>query len=101
MLKKLPIRIDRRKIQRFCFKHHITSLRLFGSVLTPKFNKKSDVDVLVEFDRKHIPTLFQFVDIEEELSEMFGREVDLNTPSSLSRFFRSAVLAQAEYLFDT
>lgn len=101
MLKKLPISIDKRKIQRFCSKHHITSLRLFGSVLTSKFNKKSDIDVLVEFDRKYIPTLFQFVDIEEELSEMFGREVDLNTPSSLSRFFRNAILAQAEYLYDS
>ena len=99
MLKKLPIPVDKRKIQRFCSKHHITSLRLFGSVLTSKFTRKSDVDVLVEFDRKHIPTLFQFVDIEEELSELFGREVNLKTPGSLSRFFRNDVLSQAEYLY--
>jgi predicted nucleotidyltransferase len=99
MTQKLPISIDRKKIQRFCTKHHITSLGLFGSVLTSKFNKKSDVDVLVEFDRKHIPTLFQFVDIEEELSEIFGRTVDLNTPDSLSRFFRNDVLSRAKYLY--
>src|ERR1700722_12619650 len=99
MSKKLPIPIDKRKIKKFCSKYHIISLRLFGSVLTSKFNKKRDVDVLVEFDRKHIPTLFQFVDIEEELSEIFGRDVDLNTPSSLSHFFRKEVLSQAEYLY--
>jgi len=99
MSQKLPISIDKRKIQKFCAKHHITSLRLFGSVLTSKFNKKSDVDVLVEFDRKHIPTLFQFVDIEEELSDILGRSVDLNTPNSLSHFFRNEVLSQAKYLY--
>jgi predicted nucleotidyltransferase len=99
MPKKLPIPINKRKIQKFCSKYHIISLRLFGSVLTSKFNKKSDVDVLVEFDRKYTPTLFQIVDIEEELSEIFGRTVDLNTPGSLSRFFRNEVLSRAEYLY--
>lgn len=99
MAQKLPIFIDKRKIQKFRAKHHIKSLRLFGSVLTSKFSKKSDVDVLVEFDHKHIPTLFQFVDIEEELSSILGRPVDLNTPNSLSRFFRNEVLSQAKYLY--
>jgi uncharacterized protein len=99
MAQRLPIPIDKHKIKKLCLKYHITSLCLFGSVLTAKFNKKSDVDVLVEFDQKHIPTLFQFVDIEEELTKIFGRPVDLNTPKSLSRFFRNEVLSQAKYLY--
>ena len=53
------------------------------------------MDVLVEFDPDHIPGL-SFFRIENELSQILGRKVDLNTPQSLSRYFRNQVLAEAE-----
>ena len=99
-MKKLPVRIDKRKIDAFCRKHHITYLALFGSVLTPLFTASSDVDVLVKFDKEKVPGLFGIVDMQEELSVIVGREVDLKTPNGLSRYFRDEVLSTARVLYE-
>jgi uncharacterized protein len=96
---KLPIPINKRKLSAFCRKYHITYLALFGSVLTSHFTASSDVDILVKFDKKHIPGLFGMVDMQEELSEIVGREVDLKTPNGLSRYFRDEVLSTAKVLY--
>ena len=77
----------------FCEKYHILSLALFGSVLTSRFCNTSDVDILVQFAKRHIPNLFELVDIEEELSVIVGRKVDLRTPNELSPYFRDEVLS--------
>jgi hypothetical protein len=89
------ISIDREKIARFCRKHHIRKLALFGSVLRDDFGPDSDVDVLVEFEPNHVPGL-AFFEMENELSEIIGRKVDLNTPGFISGYFRERVMAEAE-----
>jgi len=89
------IAIDREKLAEFCRRNHIRKLALFGSVLRENFRPDSDVDVLVEFEPGHVPGL-RFFGLEKELSEILGRKVDLNTPSFLSPYFRSRVLAEAE-----
>jgi predicted nucleotidyltransferase len=71
---------------------------LFGSALRDDFRADSDVDVLVEFDPAHIPGL-EFFSMQDELSAMLGRKVDLNTPKFLSPYFRDEVLAEAEVLY--
>ena len=62
------------------------------------FTTDSDVDVLVEFEPGHIPGL-AFFGMEDDLSEILGRKVDLNTPGFLSPYFRDDVLAEAEVLY--
>jgi predicted nucleotidyltransferase len=89
------IPLDQSKLAQFCRDHHIRRLSLFGSVLCDDFGPDSDVDVLVEFEPEHVPGL-EFFTMEEELSEMLGRKVDLNTLGFLSPRFRSQVLAEAE-----
>ena len=92
----LPIPKDR--IADFCLRNHIRRLALFGSVLRDDFTPASDVDVLVEFESGRTPGL-DFFRMESELSEMLSRRVDFNTPKSLSKYFREAVLASAEDVF--
>jgi predicted nucleotidyltransferase len=89
------VQIDRRKIQDFCRRNHIRKLSLFGSVLRADFGPDSDVDVLVEFEPGHVPGL-AFLSMEQELSEIVGRKVDLNTRGFLSPYFRDRVLSEAE-----
>jgi uncharacterized protein len=85
------------KISDFCRRNRIRKLALFGSVLRDDFRPDSDVDVLVEFRSDARVGFFELYDMEQELSEIFGgRKVDLNTPKSLSKFFRDTVLAAAE-----
>jgi len=85
----------------FCRQKHIGRLALFGSVLRDSFRPDSDIDVLVEFERGHVPGFIGLGTIEIELSRLFGdRKVDLHTPASLSEEFRSLVLSEAEVQFD-
>lgn len=86
---------DKNKIADFCREHHIRKLSFFGSVIRKDFQPSSDVDVLVEFDKNHIPGL-NFFEMELELSDILGRRVDLNTPQFISRYFKEQVLKEAE-----
>ncbi len=82
-------------IEAFCRRHGIRRLALFGSVLRDDFTPQSDVDVLVEFEPGHTPGLAFFA-MQDELSRILGRRVDLNTPAFVSRHFRAEVLAEAQ-----
>ena len=98
-LGKPKIKISKNWITRFCKTHHIVKLALFGSVLSDHFSAASDVDILVEFDPQHIPGLFSFVEMKEELSQIIGREVDLRTPEDISKLFRQEVIQQSHLLY--
>ena len=92
---KARIDIPRDRIAEFCRQNQIRRLALFGSVLRDDFTPSSDVDVLVEFEPGTRVGL-RFFTLEEELSELLGRKVDLNTPGFLSKYFRDEVIAEAE-----
>ncbi len=98
MSDRAKIDIPKRKIAEFCRKHHIRKLSFFGSVLRDDFRSDSDVDVLVEFEPGKTPGLAFFA-MQDELSELLGRKVDLNTPMCLSRYFRDEVLVEAEAVY--
>jgi len=87
--------IPKDKIADFCRKHHIRRLAVFGSALRDDFSPDSDVDLLVEFQKGYEPG-FAFFGMQDALSELLGRKVELHTPKFLSRYFRDQVLEQAE-----
>jgi predicted nucleotidyltransferase len=91
---KAQILFPREKIAEFCRRHHIKKLAIFGSALGSDFRDDSDIDVLVEFELDHVPGLAFFA-MQDELSAILGRKVDLNTPECLSRYFRDKVLQEA------
>ena len=91
----LPISVPQQAINDFRVRHHIRKLSLFGSVLTERFRPDSDIDILVEFEAGHTPSLFGIAGMEIELSELLGRKVDLRTAEDLSRYFRDEVVALA------
>ncbi len=76
---KAQIDLPKEEIAEFCKKWRVSEFSSFGSVLTDDFRPDSDIDVLVTFedDAKH--TLFDLVHIEDELKQIFGREIDLLT----------------------
>ena len=94
-MKRLPVSDE--DLARFCQRHHIRRLALFGSVLKGTARPDSDIDLLVEFEPEARPTLLDLAAMEEELSSSFGgRRVDLRTAAELSRYFRDEVLRDAE-----
>ena len=94
------ISLNKEKIADFCRRHYIRRLSLFGSVLRDDFGPASDVDVLVEFEPGHVPGL-AFFSMEEELSQIIGRKVDLNTPGFLSPYFRDRIERESEVQYVT
>ncbi len=79
------IPIDRNKIAEFCRRWKITEFALFGSVLRDDFRPESDVDVLVTFAPETRYSLFDLVHMQDELKEIFGREVDLVERKAVER----------------
>jgi uncharacterized protein len=94
------IDIPQDKIADFCRKHRIKRLSLFGSVLRDDFTDESDIDVLVEFE-EGARVGWEFFGIQDELSGLLGREVELHTAGFLSPYFRDEVIAEAEVHYDT
>lgn len=88
------LRVPPEKLAEFCRKNRIKKLSLFGSVLRDDFGPDSDIDVLVEFEPGQTPG-FAIIDMENELSLMAGRKVDLRTPNDLSRYFRDRVIRES------
>ena len=87
------------EIAAFCRRNYIRKFSVFGSALTDEFRTDSDLDILVEFDPEHVPGL-AFFGMEDELSVMLGRKVDLNTAGFLSRYFRNEVIATARVVYE-
>ena len=61
-----------------CKQHKVKELYIFGSILTSKFNKDSDIDMLVQFDKVDILEYADnYFDFKEKLEKLLGREIDL------------------------
>jgi predicted nucleotidyltransferase len=92
------VNIPEAAVREFCRRHRISRLALFGSILRGDFAPSSDIDVLVEFEEGNVPGL-DFFEMQEELSGLLGRKVDLHTPAFLSRYFRDDVRATAKVIY--
>lgn len=87
----------------FCQRNGIKRLALFGSVLREDFTLESDVDVIVEFEQGKTPGL-KFITMQDELSEIYGRRVDLHTfrgvESNPNWLLRNELLNSAEAVYE-
>ena len=93
----IAIEIDKDKLRDFCRKWKITEFALFGSATQPEeFREDSDVDVLVRFAPDVKWGLFDLVHAQDELAQLFGREVNLVerrlVEESDNRFRRRSIL---------
>ena len=79
------LKIEPSRLTEVCQQWKITELALFGSVLRDDFNSQSDVDILVSFANKTKITFFDLVTIEEQLSKLFARPVDLVTKRAVEQ----------------
>ena len=69
----------------FCRQWQVAELALFGSVLRDDFAADSDIDILVGFDPAARRTLFDMVTMQDELSAILGRRVDLVSKRGIER----------------
>lgn len=82
-VKNIEIPVD--QITKFCQRWKVKELALFGSVLREDFRPDSDIDILISFAPDNCWTLFDRVDMQDELTEIFGRKVDLVNKQGIER----------------
>ena len=73
---------------------NVKNLFLFGSYAKGLQTDDSDIDFLVEFISNDTD-MFTMVDLQEFLMNLFGKKVDLGTPSGLKSFIKTKVLSEA------
>ena len=94
------LEIPGEKIAGFCRKWKIVEFSLFGSILREDFGPDSDVDVLVEFAQDGRITFDNRVEMLDELSVIFGREVDIIEKGAIRNpFRRHSILSTKEVLY--
>ncbi len=90
-------------ISAFCHRWGVAELAVFGSVLRNDFRDESDVDVLVAFDDAARPSLWDVMEMREELASLLGRDVDLLERPVVKRsrnyIRRARILSSARVLY--
>ena len=93
--------IDHDSVSALCREFGVSRLAVYGSAIRDDFDvERSDVDVLVDFLPGQSQSLFTLIRLEDRLSTLFDRKVDLTTFGGLSKYIRDRVLASAETLYD-
>lgn len=83
-----------------CKKYNVRKLYAFGSILTPRFNDQSDVDILVDFNSEigHDNYADNYFDLYYSLKALFGRDVDLVDANSVKNPYFKEELEETKYL---
>lgn len=95
------IELNIQKITELCRRFHVRKLWVFGSILTPRFNDDSDVDICVDFDREKIQ-LFEyadnFFDFQFALEDLLRRRIDITEDSAVKNPYFRAELNETRQL---
>ncbi|MCL4238805.1 MAG: nucleotidyltransferase family protein [Anaerolineae bacterium] len=99
----LQIALPHDALRAFCQRWRVSELALFGSAVQGNFRHDSDIDMLVRFAPDARWALLDFVQMRDELSDIFGRKVDLVTrravEASKNSLRRKAILESAQVIY--
>lgn len=79
-------------------RYNIVYMAIFGSFARGDFSQKSDIDLLVKFDKRK--SLLEMVRIQRELSELIGVPVDLLTEKSISPHIMERIRPELKVIYD-
>ena len=98
------LHIDQDRLAECCGRYGVARLETFGSFATGDASSDSDLDLLVTFDPATRVGI-EFVALQQELEEIFGRPVDLLTRESVQRspnkYFRRFALRRTEPVYES
>lgn len=77
-------------------KYSVKSIGVFGSYSRSEERRESDIDLLVDFHSS--PDLFEFIRLEEFLSVLLGKRIDLVTKNALKPLIKEDILRETVYL---
>ena len=88
------IGVLRRHLPRLRQEYGVKYLGVFGSYISGRRRKGSDLDLLVEFEEGTLMTFFRFVRLEEQLGELLGIKVDLVMRTALKPAIGERILSE-------
>ena len=95
----MQIDLDSERLADFSKRHRVLELAVFGSALRDDFDPGSDVDILVTFMPGAEVSLFDLVDMADELQALVGRRVDLVPRQGLKPRIRQSVLESSQIIY--
>ena len=97
------IGVDEATLSSFCREWRVAEMALFGSVLRDDFGEGSDIDLLVTFEAGVRRSLWDIIEMQDELKGLLGREVDLVERVVIERsrnyIRRAAILSSAQVIY--
>jgi predicted nucleotidyltransferase len=103
-IQNLPEELRRKgleeKLAEICRKNDIVFMAIFGSFVRGGQNRKSDIDIAIEFERNSEKSLLDLVRIENELKKVFKRKVDLGIFSSLNPYIIEDVKKEMRIIYE-
>lgn len=79
-------------------KYRVREIGIFGSFVRGEQKKRSDVDILVEFDQRNIPGLLKFIEMERYLEKLLRKKVDLVRKGGIRPELKKLILKEVVYI---
>jgi predicted nucleotidyltransferase len=102
-MQKISVDISDDQIRHFCQRWKVSELAIFGSAVKEYYSDDSDVDLLISFEPDTRWGLFDLVTMENELKDIFGKEIDLVEKNAVSKsqnyIRRKGILDGAQIIF--
>lgn len=92
------VAINEQALEELCRQNAVRKLSVFGSFARGEERPDSDIDLIVEFSEPK--GLFGLIELENQLSDLLGRKVDLLTEQSVSPYIRNFIRRDLRVLFD-
>ncbi|MCG2722511.1 MAG: nucleotidyltransferase family protein [Thermodesulfovibrionales bacterium] len=79
-------------------KYKVSEIGIFGSFVRGEQKKRSDIDILVEFDQRNIPGLLKFIEMERYLEKLLRKKVDLVRKGGIRPQLKKIILKEVVYI---
>lgn len=103
-IKNLPPPIRKKEIKekliKICEKNDVVFMAIFGSFVRGEQKRKSDIDIAIRYAHGKRKSLFDLVELEEKLKELFGRKVDLGEFDSISPYIIDYVKKELKVIYE-
>ena len=94
----MDLNIYENEIQKICEEEDISVMGVFGSVARGDERTDSDIDIIIEYNHND-KSLFDLIRLEDRLSKLFNREVDLLTENSIKPYIVDNVEKDLKLLY--
>jgi uncharacterized protein len=88
------------KLQKICKENDVVFMVVFGSYVRGEQKKNSDIDIAIKYDISSKKTYFDIIDLEDKLSSIFGKKVDLGIYDSINPYIIEQIKKEMIVLYE-